>query len=124
VASEIKSCPIEQGGAALQNSRVQSGLVELHETFCGAFNCLAEVIVCSFTGIVIMRIAILQSDPHHRLVIGEIVERLGHVCIPFSDGLAMSKSLSRSTVADPRLGSKIDSKNESGRLRSLVNTGN
>jgi two-component system phosphate regulon response regulator PhoB len=59
---------------------------------------LAEVIVCSFTGIVIMRIAILQSDSQHRFVIGEIVERLGHVCIPFSDGLAMSKSLSRSTV--------------------------
>jgi two-component system phosphate regulon response regulator PhoB len=58
----------------------------------------AEVIVRSVTGIVIMRIAILQSDPQHRYVVGEIVERLGHVCIPFSDGLAMSKSLSRSTV--------------------------
>ncbi|MDN7179312.1 response regulator transcription factor [Caballeronia sp. SEWSISQ10-4 2] len=45
-----------------------------------------------------MRVAILQSDPQHRFVIGEIIERLGHVCIPFSDGLSMSKSLSRSTV--------------------------
>ena len=45
-----------------------------------------------------MRVAILQSDPQHRFVIGEIIERLSHVCIPFSDGLSMSKSLSRSTV--------------------------
>jgi DNA-binding response OmpR family regulator len=45
-----------------------------------------------------MRVAVLQSDPQHRFVIGEIIERLGHVCIPFSDGLSMSKSLSRSTV--------------------------
>jgi two-component system phosphate regulon response regulator PhoB len=45
-----------------------------------------------------MRIAILQSDPQHRFVIAGIVERLNHVCITFSDGLSMSKSLSRSTV--------------------------
>ena len=45
-----------------------------------------------------MRIAILQSDPQHRFVVGAIIERLNHVCIPFGDGLSMSKSLSRSTV--------------------------
>jgi two-component system, OmpR family, phosphate regulon response regulator PhoB len=45
-----------------------------------------------------MRVAILQSDPQHRFVIGGIIERLNHVCIPFSDGLSMSKALSRSTV--------------------------
>jgi len=45
-----------------------------------------------------MRIAILQSDPQHRFVVGGIIERLNHVCIPFGDGLSMSKSLSRSTV--------------------------
>ena len=45
-----------------------------------------------------MRIAILQTDPQHRFVIGGIIERLNHVCFPFSDGLSMSKSLSRSTV--------------------------
>jgi two-component system phosphate regulon response regulator PhoB len=45
-----------------------------------------------------MRIAVLQSDPQHRFVIGGIIERLNHECIPFGDGLSMSKSLSRSTV--------------------------
>jgi two-component system, OmpR family, phosphate regulon response regulator PhoB len=34
----------------------------------------------------------------HRYIIGEIVERLGHTSLPFGDGLAMSKALSRSTV--------------------------
>jgi len=76
--------------------------VERHETFSGAFNTVfivrAEVTVCRFTGPVIMRIAILQSDPQHRYVIGGIIERLNHVCFPFSDGLSLSKSLTRSTV--------------------------
>jgi two-component system, OmpR family, phosphate regulon response regulator PhoB len=45
-----------------------------------------------------MRVAVLQTDPQHRYIIGEIVERLGHTSLPFSDGLAMSKALSRSTV--------------------------
>jgi DNA-binding response OmpR family regulator len=45
-----------------------------------------------------MRVAVLQTDPQHRYIIGEIVERLGHTCLPFGDGLAMSKALSRSTV--------------------------
>ena len=45
-----------------------------------------------------MRIAVLQSDPQHRFVIGGIIERLNHECIPFGDGLSMSKSLSRSTM--------------------------
>lgn len=45
-----------------------------------------------------MRVALLQSDSQHRFVVGEIIERLGHVCVPFSDGIAMSKALSRSTV--------------------------
>jgi hypothetical protein len=79
--------------------------VERHETFFGAFNTVflvrAEVTVCRFTGPVIMRIAILQSDPQHRFVIGGIIERLNHVCFPFGDGLSMSKSLSRSTVDMP-----------------------
>jgi two-component system phosphate regulon response regulator PhoB len=76
--------------------------VERHETFFGVFNNVfsdrPEVTVCRFTGPVIMRIAILQSDPQHRFVVCGIIERLNHVCIPFSDGLSMSKSLSRSTV--------------------------
>lgn len=46
----------------------------------------------------IMRIAVLQSDAQHRFVVGEIIERLGHTSIPFSDGLIMSKSLAQSTV--------------------------
>src|ERR1700710_720593 len=50
------------------------------------------------TGSVTMRVAVLQIDSQHRFVIGEIVERLGHTCLPFGDGLAMSKALSRSTV--------------------------
>ena len=45
-----------------------------------------------------MRIAVLQSDPQHRYVVCAIIERLNHVCVPFSDGLSMSKALSRSTV--------------------------
>jgi two-component system phosphate regulon response regulator PhoB len=45
-----------------------------------------------------MRVAVLQTDPQHRYIIGEIVERLGHTSLPFSDGLTMSKALSRSTV--------------------------
>jgi two-component system, OmpR family, phosphate regulon response regulator PhoB len=76
--------------------------VERHETFFGVFNNVfsdrPEVTVRRFTGPVIMRIAILQSDPQHRFVVCGIIERLNHVCIPFSDGLSMSKSLSRSTV--------------------------
>jgi two-component system phosphate regulon response regulator PhoB len=62
----------------------------LHRTF--------EVTVRRFFGIVPMRVAILQTDPQQRFVVGEIVERLNHTCVLFSDGLAMSKSLSRSTV--------------------------
>jgi two-component system phosphate regulon response regulator PhoB len=45
-----------------------------------------------------MRVAVLQTDSQHRFIIGEIVERLGHTCLPFGDGLALSKALSRSTV--------------------------
>ncbi len=45
-----------------------------------------------------MRVALLQSDTRHLFVVTEIIQRLGHVCIPFSDGIALSKALSRSTV--------------------------
>jgi two-component system, OmpR family, phosphate regulon response regulator PhoB len=76
--------------------------VERHETFFGGFNNVVsarfEVTVCRFTGPVIMRIAVLQSDPQHRFVVCAIIERLNHVCVPFSDGISMSKALSRSTV--------------------------
>ena len=76
--------------------------MERNETFFGDFNSVVsarpEVTVCRFTGSVIMRIAVLQSDPQHRFVVCAIIERLNHVCVPFSDGLSMSKSLSRTTV--------------------------
>ena len=36
--------------------------------------------------------------PRHRVLLGELVKRLGHTCLVFDDGLALSKALSRSTV--------------------------
>lgn len=45
-----------------------------------------------------MRVAVLQTDSAHRLLLGDIVKRLGHTPLLFGDGLVMSKALSRSTV--------------------------
>ena len=35
---------MDQVGVALENSRVSSGLVERHETFCGAFNYVSKYV--------------------------------------------------------------------------------
>lgn len=45
-----------------------------------------------------MRIAILQRDPIMRQSIEKILMSAGHTCLAYDDGLAMSKSLARSTV--------------------------
>jgi two-component system, OmpR family, phosphate regulon response regulator PhoB len=45
-----------------------------------------------------MRVAVLQTDSTHRVLLGELVKRLGHTCLVFGDGLVLSKALSRSTV--------------------------
>jgi hypothetical protein len=47
LADPIKSFPMDQPGAALQNSRVESGLVERHETFSGAFHYVLEYVTKS-----------------------------------------------------------------------------
>ena len=52
----------------------------------------------SLTGPDYMRVAVLQTDPSQRVLISDIVKRLGHTCLTFGDGLALSKALSRSTV--------------------------
>jgi len=45
-----------------------------------------------------MRIAILQHDPLMRQSIEKILSGASHTCVSYDDGLAMSKSLARSTV--------------------------
>jgi DNA-binding response OmpR family regulator len=45
-----------------------------------------------------MRIAVLQRDPVMRLSIEQILQKAGHTCMAYDDGLAMSKALARSTA--------------------------
>ncbi|KXU82650.1 two-component system response regulator [Paraburkholderia monticola] len=45
-----------------------------------------------------MRVAILQHDPLMRQSIENVLVRAGHFCKVYADGLAMSRSLARSTM--------------------------
>lgn len=45
-----------------------------------------------------MRIAILQGNAEHRQQLERVLTQCGHACLPFSDGLALAKTLSASTV--------------------------
>ncbi|MCC8400710.1 response regulator transcription factor [Paraburkholderia sp. MMS20-SJTN17] len=45
-----------------------------------------------------MRVAVLQRDPVMRQSIEQVLVRAGHFCSSYEDGLAMSRSLGRSTV--------------------------
>ena len=42
-----------------------------------------------------MRIAVLEDDPGFLSLMESVIERLGHVCVSFSDGMQIFKNLQR-----------------------------